>query len=81
MKIEVGVRIGNWTIAELQDRRAVCRCRCGNHRALFIAALVDGTAHSSCGCMPRTTAEQISLEREATEHRQRHRQQKWKPGC
>jgi hypothetical protein len=74
-----GDRFGNWTIIQLQDRRAICECRCTNRRALFIAALFDGSAPSSCGCAPRTAAENVSLEREVTE-RQRHEQQKWKPG-
>jgi hypothetical protein len=80
MKIDIGTRIHHWIVVEIQGRRAFCECRCKNRRALFIAALVDGNAPSSCGCSPRTAAENISLEREVTERRQRKAQQRWKPG-
>jgi hypothetical protein len=65
MKIDIGTRIGHWTIVAIQERLAICECRCKNIRAIFLAALVDGSAASSCGCSPRTAAERILLKREA----------------
>lgn len=49
--IAPGTRIGLWTVKEVDEsgRRALCECRCGNLRAVFIASLLDGSS-VSCGC-------------------------------
>jgi hypothetical protein len=44
-----GTRYGHWTILEIQDRKVIAECVCKNLRALFIAALIDGSAATSCG--------------------------------
>jgi hypothetical protein len=35
VSITPGARFGHWTVVSIDGRRAICQCRCGNHRALF----------------------------------------------
>lgn len=77
--VNIGSKIGNWTVVELQDRRVICQCVCGNFRSLFVAALVDGSAATSCGC--RALSRQQRDEQYAeVEQRQRRRDRDWRPG-
>lgn len=74
-----GASFGHWRIVAVQGRRATAQCHCGAIRQLPIASIADGSAPSSCGCAPRTRAEEDGLRREASEHRQRCEQRRlWK---
>ena len=81
MTTKIGQHFAHWTIVDIDEagRRAICECVCGNHRALFVAALVDGSAATSCGC--RALSRQQRDEQYAeVEQRQRRRDRDWRPG-
>jgi hypothetical protein len=63
----------------VQDRRATCQCRCGNLRTLFVAAIADGTAPSSCGCSARTAGEEGAMRREVAQYKQWREQKRLRP--
>jgi hypothetical protein len=54
---------GHWIVLAVEGRRATCRCRCQTIRIIAVAALLDGSAASSCGCAPMTATEQQGQQR------------------
>jgi hypothetical protein len=54
-------RFGSWTVIQLDGRRALCRCTCGNIRAIDADSLRAGATANSCGCTPPTEALQAAI--------------------
>jgi hypothetical protein len=71
-------RINHWTVAALDGRRAVCRCRCGNVRIISVAALKSGES-TSCGCMPVSSERAASMRAEAEEQKRQRDLRRWRP--
>jgi hypothetical protein len=76
-----GAKVGNWLVASISGRAAMCVCVCGAPRAIAVAALLDGTASPSCGCSP-ISPERLAAERAEAEERLRRRERgSWRPGA
>jgi hypothetical protein len=71
MSMKHGMKIKNthWTVVDVLERHLVCQCVCGNSRGLRIAAVLDGTCASSCGCQPPVGRHAMELHLEAEQQK------------
>ena len=78
-KVPVGSKFGHWQILSTANRRALCRCKCGEIREVAVAALEDGSS-ISCGCAPLSNKQRRAIHNEKKLRRAERNLSSWGPG-